>query len=195
MELSSPNFFSLVIEKIGDDKSLTVSFLLDNAYSDPLLGQLIKSVDAELQCNESQGMAYFETASQFISSHILLQQYKKNLPVKKRKGGLNKTSLKKVVAYIEDNLNQRITVDELAANANLSVYHFARMFKQSVGQTPHQYIISLRMQRADQLLQDTDLLVSQIAIDVGYDEASNFSYAYKKYKGCSPKVYRKSVRT
>ncbi|GEM_PF-2314419 len=186
----SPELLRETIENVFDKEPDTFEFTTDLQWRDSVLSQLISSIYIELRQNRQVDPLYIETVSHFLSAQIVHHLSQKKLLSDSGKKGLTPKLLKRVVDYIEDSLSQRITIAELAAHANMSVYHFVRMFKVATGVTPHQYIIYQRMQRADQLLNQTDFSITQIGIEVGYDVAGNFSAAYKKYRGVSPKTYR-----
>lgn len=106
------------------------------------------------------------------------------------RGGLAPRALRKVREYIEDNIDQRISVELLAGLANLSVCYFVRAFKHSVGITPHDYLIRQRVERTKQLLAGTDMPLSQIALAAGFADQSHFARRFRQHVGMSPRDYR-----
>jgi YesN/AraC family two-component response regulator len=102
-----------------------------------------------------------------------------------------------VVRYIEDNLAGPLSLDELAAKADISKYHFCRFFKKHVGMTPMRYLISRRIAKARELLKKEDLPISAIAPAVGFNDMSSFTVQFKRFSGKTPikyKLSRKKVR-
>src|ERR1700681_3566967 len=91
------------------------------------------------------------------------------------RGGLPPRVLRRIREYIDDNIDRRISVELLAGLANLSVCYFVRAFKQSVGVTPHDYLIRQRVERTKQLLAGTDMPLSEIALVAGFADQSHFS--------------------
>ena len=79
---------------------------------------------------------------------------------------------------------------ELAAVAQTSPTHFARMFKQATGQTPHQYVTTCRMECAKHLLTETTLLLHEVGARVGYADQSYFTAMFRQHVGTTPKAYR-----
>ena len=105
-------------------------------------------------------------------------------------GGLAPSVLRNVLAWIDANLSQPLTLAELAAQAALSEYHFARMFRQSTGLAPHQYVMQRRMDHAEQLVRTTALPLTDIALACGFSSASHFSNRFKRVQGVTPSQLR-----
>lgn len=92
--------------------------------------------------------------------------------------------------YMEAAFDTPVTLDELARVASLSPTHFLRMFKQLFHQTPHQYLINKRLERAKQLLLQTDRSVTDICFTLGFESPGSFSWLFRQRVGCSPTAYR-----
>jgi len=97
---------------------------------------------------------------------------------------------RKVVDIIENTLANQLRIAELAAAANMSESHFRRSFKQCFGRTPQEFILHKRLRHAAALLTDTDRTVSDISIDCGFGDQSNFSRQFGRFFGESPRNYR-----
>ncbi|MCS2610677.1 helix-turn-helix transcriptional regulator [Halomonas dongshanensis] len=95
--------------------------------------------------------------------------------------------------YLDENLGERILLDDLAGLVNLSRFHFLRKFKNTFGQSPHAYLTQLRMSKAHGLLQKTDEKVAMIALELGYAQHSQFTSAFKLYYGYPPAALRKRI--
>jgi AraC family transcriptional regulator len=103
--------------------------------------------------------------------------------------------LRAVVEYIEEHLAAGLTVEQMAAVARLSIYHFARQFKAATGLPPHQYVILRRVERAQQLLQaGTDLSLAEVAADAGFSDQSQFAHHFKRLIGVTPGRFQLSAR-
>lgn len=100
-------------------------------------------------------------------------------------------SISIVKRYIADNLNENLTVAKLADIVNMSSSHFSRVFKQQTGFSPYDYILISRLNRAKYLLQVTDMTVSAIAYEIGFNSESNFIYFFTENEGISPGKFRK----
>jgi AraC family transcriptional regulator len=103
--------------------------------------------------------------------------------------------LRAVTEYIEEHLDGGPTLEQIAAVARLSPYHFARQFKAATGLPPHQYVIARRVERAKQLLQaGTDLSLAEVALHAGFSDQSQFSSHFKRLVGVTPGRFRTPAR-
>jgi AraC-like DNA-binding protein len=102
--------------------------------------------------------------------------------------------LRRAIEFMHDNYWRELALEEIASAAYLSEYHFARLFKQITGLTPHAYLCSLRLDRARKLLAETELTVNEIAAMVGYQSQSHFTKVFKSVTGLTPRAYRESSR-
>lgn len=106
------------------------------------------------------------------------------------RGGLPPRTVRQISEYIDSNIEQRITVELLANLASLSVSYFVRAFKQSIGVTPHEYLMRRRVQLTIKLLSDTDMPLSEIAHAAGFVDQSHFARRFRQHVGMSPRDYR-----
>lgn len=116
------------------------------------------------------------------------------MPFAPARGGLAPWVERRCLELMRARLSDDISLDDLAAEARLSPYHFARMFKQSLGVPPRVYLTRLRVERACELLEHTDLPVTQIALEVGYASNQVLARVFLKYQRMSPTDYRRAVR-
>ena len=94
------------------------------------------------------------------------------------------------IHYMEENLEKRLTIADLARYTGFSASHFSRLFSQQTGQSPLAYFNRMKIDRACQLLRNTDMHINQICHLVGIDDCYYFSRLFSKQIGCSPKQYR-----
>jgi len=111
------------------------------------------------------------------------------------RGGLAPARANRVCEYIDSHLQENITLEGLAEIAQLSVHHFARAFRQSLGIPPHNYIVQRRIEHAQQLLRNTELPVSEIAIVAGFTDQSHLARHFRTITGVSPSLARHRFRT
>jgi AraC family transcriptional regulator len=98
--------------------------------------------------------------------------------------------LRRALAYIDERISGPITVEEMASELNLSRFYFARLFRNSVGQSPGQYILDRRLERAKRLLETKKLSLSEVANTCGFSSQSHFSATFYLRTGCPPSRYR-----
>ena len=111
------------------------------------------------------------------------------------RGGLAPVCANRICEYIDSHLQENIALEVLAEIAQLSVHHFARAFRQSLGIPPHNYIVQRRVQHAQQLLRNTDLPLSEIAIEAGFTDQSHLARHFRTITGVSPSLARHGFRT
>lgn len=104
---------------------------------------------------------------------------------------INQTNLAKAIIYIENNYDQKISVQDLAMHACMSMYYFSRVFKKSTGYSPHEYLTMIRLNRAKILLKATELSIKELAFKVGFNSEANFITCFKKHNTYTPNVFRK----
>ena len=108
--------------------------------------------------------------------------------------GLPWPRLRRVCDFIQDNLNQRLTLMELSTVVQMSPYHFARLFKQSTGVPPHRFVLGQRIARASLLLRSARLSIAEVARLVGFRTPSHFTTAFRRMTGLAPSEYRSRWR-
>jgi len=106
------------------------------------------------------------------------------------RGGLSPTLARRICAYMESHLDEKISLDGLAAMAGLSAHHFARAFRQSVGMPPHGYLLQCRLKHVEQMLRGTQLPLSQIALAVGFSDQSHLTRHFRRLTGMPPSLAR-----
>ncbi|MEU4743545.1 AraC family transcriptional regulator, partial [Actinosynnema sp. NPDC023658] len=136
------------------------------------------------------GEDYAVSASRYLANYLLAPRTAEHQGT----GGLKLDQLAEVIAYMKENLRENITLDRLAELAAVSRYHFLRRFSESVGETPLQYLIRLRVDAARYQLVADDEPVSQVGKRCGFQSPEHFARVFRKWVGCSPSQYRKRVR-
>jgi AraC family transcriptional regulator len=109
------------------------------------------------------------------------------------RGGLALRQQRLVTDYIEEHLNERISLSVLAELAHLSPFHLCRAFKHSFGVPPHRYHTHRRIEQAKVLLANRRLSITEIGLTLGFSETSSFSSAFRKATSVTPRKYRMSL--
>ena len=186
-----------------------ISFRTDDILDDKLLeplnsGHLIISPEIEdtvkEQCEqlveiygakkeESQSKITAQIKTKIILLQFILELWKKGFIVENDTGGKN-TVEKEMVSYIQQNFTGKILLKEFGEQFHLSEKYISRYFKEHFHITISQYVTYLRLEHAKQLLQDTDIPVTEVAMQSGYQNVSYFIRSFKKTYGMSPLKYR-----
>ena len=101
--------------------------------------------------------------------------------------------LRRAKDLVDRSYAQPLDVPALARRAHASPAHFSRRFKEAYGETPHQYVLTRRVERAQELLRNTELSVTEICLEVGFQSLGSFSAAFSRVAGLSPTAYRATV--
>ena len=141
---------------------------------------------AELQNDGFASRIYVDALTNELAIHLL-----RNYSTVPKLGQASSTrlpryKLQRATDYINDNLGEDLTLGSISETLSMSPFHFAHVFKETVGVTPHRYIIQSRMEKARSLLRETDLSITQIAHQVGYASQSHFTTVFRKSIGQTP---------
>ncbi|MFL5912786.1 MAG: helix-turn-helix domain-containing protein [Gaiellaceae bacterium] len=92
---------------------------------------------------------------------------------------------------VDSRYAEPLDLDALARAAHVSPRHFSRSFRQTFGETPHQYLLTRRIERARHLLRTTDLQVAEVCLSVGFNSVGSFTTTFRRHVGVSPTEYRR----
>jgi AraC family transcriptional regulator len=139
---------------------------------------------------------YAETVSAWLATHLLVQS-KSYVPYEddRSAGDISDARLRRVIEFISVRFGEQLTLERLAAEAGISKFHFTRLFREKVGQTPYRYLSEIRLAAAAKMLVTTDLRIGEIALLCGYPIASHFTTAFSARYGAPPLEFRTSRAT
>jgi transcriptional regulator GlxA family with amidase domain len=142
---------------------------------------------------EPQRLSAVVTELLSAANHALLNGRLPAEPCMQRvRGGLAPWQIRKLITYVDANLDRTITTRCLAEVARLSSFHFCRAFRDSFGVSPHGYVIRRRMERAQGLMLTTNASLGQIAADCGLADQAHFNKLFRKFAGESPGAWRRA---
>jgi AraC family transcriptional regulator len=157
---------------------------------DPLIQGILLSLQEELNSNIQANNLYVEQLTTTLVIHLLKKYCVKKPVLITNNDGLPKYKLRKTLEYIHAHLNQDIKLADLAGYVGMSQYYFVRLFKQSMGIAPYQYVIQQRVEKAKQLLKQGRVTITDIALQCGFANQSHFTKHFRQLTGVTPKVYQ-----
>jgi AraC family transcriptional regulator len=152
------------------------------------------ALKAEMESGYPCGNLYLDSLAISVATRLLRCHSSASVEPEKQSGRLTGRRLKEALSYIEDNIAQDISLNDIAAVAGLSASHFKSLFRETLGQPVHQYLIRRRVERAKEMLGKGELSISQIALEVGFAHQSHLAHHMRRLLGVSPKVLREMLR-
>ncbi|MFF2198703.1 helix-turn-helix domain-containing protein, partial [Streptomyces sp. NPDC058157] len=161
----------------------------DFHFTDPLLTLLVQRLVGEYESGRPVDGLYAQSLVQAAAAVVLRRCTAGGGPPA-RGGGLPARRLAELRDYIHLHLGRRITLEELSAVAGVSTAHLNRLFRASVGESPHQYVLRQRVERAQNALLHTDASIADIAVSHGFADQSHLTRALRRATGLTPGVLR-----
>lgn len=156
---------------------------------DPLIHQIAIALKTTLETGGIGSKLYSDSMANALAVHLLCRYSTHKSSIQHYSGRLSHQQLRQVINYIDEYLDQDLSLAELATITQLSPYHFARLFKRSTGIAPHQYHIRCRVERAKQLLLARELSIAEVAQVVGFASQGHLNYHFKRVVGVTPKAF------
>ncbi len=174
------------------------------AILDPLLEQLAIAITNALRDANSGNRQYgdgqysdglyIDTVAQMMAVHLARSHSSRSRPARILPAkALPGWKMRRVIEFIEDNLEGDLSLQAMGEEVDISPLYLARAFKSAVGQSPHQYVLGRRIERAKELLRNTDLPVVDVALSSGFSSQSHLSHWFIRQVGVSPAVYRRQA--
>ncbi|VEP11606.1 AraC family transcriptional regulator [Hyella patelloides LEGE 07179] len=157
---------------------------------DPLIYQIAIALKTALLTNKFASSLYAETMANALSVHLLQYYSTRKFTLQNYTDGLPKHKLRQIIDYIQENLEQNLSIAELAELLQMSPHYFGRLFKQSMGITPYKYIIQCRVEKSKMLLQERELTIAEISQRVGFAHQSHLNHHFKRLVGVTPGQFR-----
>jgi AraC family transcriptional regulator len=161
------------------------------SFDDSTVTRLAQIMVQEWETNHQNGPLFADSVT------IALAQYLYNryavLPYQDRcaTGGLSPSALRKSIDYMHGHLHSAIYLKDLARETGISTAHYARMFRQSTGITPHQYLLRQRVERARDLIENQPMRLAEVALTCGFADQQHMARVFRQMTGLSPKAFRK----
>lgn len=169
--------------------------LCSTGFHDPMIAQAIASLLQAIAAGAPD--LYAETVAQWLATHLLAKHtsWGSLLSSDRSPGVISDRRLARVVDYMATHFAEPINLDRLSGEAGMSKFHFAHLFRERTGMTPHRYLVQLRMNEARRLLSTTELTVAEVATSCGYDSPAHFGAAFRRRYEESPGTFRAKHRS
>jgi AraC family transcriptional regulator len=189
------NFIQLYLDPTAkSSESNPTQFSLNLESNDPLMQGLALDLLSELKSRGWDCCLSMWGEWATLGFHLIRQTAAGQVSPERRViPALRRDIMKNIVDYIRSHLEQDLSLAKLAFIAKISLYHFARQFKKSVGASPHRYVTQCRIEKAKQLLADKDLSITEITHQIGLQSQSHFTSLFHQSVGLTPSAYRNQL--
>jgi len=187
----SKGLLARTAEEVGNYDPARLSVKEHFGFQDPLLSQIGFALWRELEQRSPAGKLYAQTTAQMLAIHFLRHYTAGGRVFKGPSQELTHQQMRRVMDFVQAHLDQDISLEVLAQQAGFSSYHFARLFRQTTGESPHQFVLRQRIERAQCLLKERDVPLARVAIESGFANQSHFTQAFKRHLGLTPRAYRR----
>ncbi|MFD7908496.1 helix-turn-helix domain-containing protein [Kitasatospora sp. NPDC059747] len=182
------------LEKLATESDLPGPLELAPRFhlTDPFLAMLVERLVAEYEGPRPADPLYAQSLLQALAAHLIRTAATRGPGLPERDGGLTPKRLDRVVDHMNGYLDGRLSLTDLAAVAGVSPSHFTRAFRASTGQSPHQYLVRLRLEHARRALLTTDTPIAAIAQLCGFADQSHLTRTMRLHTGTTPSALRAS---
>ncbi len=186
----SRDLFVRTAQEMADHDSTRLTIIGRTGFQDPLLTQISFALWRELEQQNPAGKLYAQTAAQMLAVHLLRHYTSAPIDIKELTQGLTRQQMGRVTDFILANLSQDLSLESLAEQTGFSSYHFARLFRQATGESPHQFVLRQRVESAQHMLKETDAPLAHVALESGFANQSHLTRIFKRHLGLTPRAYR-----
>ncbi len=164
------------------------------AMEDPLLEQLAIAIASALRDGRAEDGLYIDTVAQMIAVHLARNHSTRSRPGRiQTPPGMPGWRMRRLIEFIEAHLDGDLSLEAMATEVEISPLYLPRAFKTAFGQSPHQYVLARRIEKAKQLLRDTAMPIVDVALASGFSSQSHLSNWFIRQVGVSPAAYRKQI--
>jgi AraC family transcriptional regulator len=172
----------------GRDLELGSNLKLEDAR----VHALVSAVDAERAAGFPSGRLFLDSVEQALAAALVDRHAVRRTAIRVYHGGLAPARLRRVVDLVHARLDAELSLQDMAESADLSVAHFSQVFRNSTGETPHGFVLRIRVERAKELLRADSARVIDVALACGFKTQQHFARAFRHVYGASPSEYRRS---
>jgi AraC family transcriptional regulator len=153
---------------------------------DPAITAAAGNLMRELMIGDAGSRLYAESTASLLAVHLLRRYARPSRPVQATEGTIAPRAVTQALGFIHENYSRALRLEDIAAAANLSLYHLTRVFKKAVGTTPHRYLVQVRIHSARLLLAAGARSLADVAVAVGFADQSHFTREFKRVLGVTP---------
>jgi len=175
-----------VAEQVWDREPSQIQLNPQSFVADPQIAMIYRHFLLNSAWQNRENHLQMSTATTLLLNHLIKNYSHTEWQAPEVKGGLSPYILKQLLQWIDQHLHLSLTLSDLAEQTQLSEYHFAHMFKQSMHMPPHQYVMLRRLELAHQTLQTTTATITEVSTQYGFSSSSHFSHRFKNHFGYSP---------
>jgi AraC family transcriptional regulator len=161
-------------------------------FADARLSAMVAAVHAEMVAGFPSGRLFLDSVEQAMAI-ALVGHAVRHRPVQISRGGLGPARLRRIKELVDAKMENELSLDEMAQSVGLSTAHFARMFRKSTGETPHQFVLRQRLERAKAMLRAPHARVLDVAVACGFKTQQHFAQVFRDLWGVSPTEYRQAL--
>jgi AraC family transcriptional regulator len=162
-------------------------------FADPRLSAMVAAVHAEMDAGFPSGRLFLDSVEQAMAVTLVNGHAVRHRPVQIYRGGLGSARLRRIKELVRAKMEDDLSLEDMAQSVGLSTAHFARMFRKSTGETPHQFVLRQRLERAKSMLRAPDARVLDVAVACGFKTQQHFAQVFRDLWGVSPTDYRQDV--
>jgi AraC family transcriptional regulator len=162
-------------------------------FADRRLSAMVSAVHAEMVAGFPSGRLFLDSVEQAMAVTLVNGHAVRHRPVQLYRGGLGSARLRRIRELVRAKMEDDLSLDEMAESVGLSTAHFARMFRKSTGETPHQFVLRQRLERAKTMLRAPDARVLDVAVACGFKTQQHFAQAFRDIWGVSPTEFRQDL--
>ncbi len=174
----------------SDGSASRIELRLEREFVDPRLRALAMAVDVERTAGFPSGRLFLDSIEQALARALVVGYAVRDYSVRVYRGGLSPAKFRKIKELVQEKVEEDLSLEEMAHTVGLSAAHFSQVFRNTTGQTPHQYLLWYRVQRAKEMLRSAEMRVLDVAIACGFKTQQHFARVFRQLCGASPTEYR-----
>ena len=174
----------------SDEPNGEVELRPHRKFADSRLGALVAAVHAEMTAGFPSGRLFLDSVEQAMAVALVSGHAVRHRPVQISRGGLGSARLRRIRELVDAKMEAELGLEEMAQSVGLSTAHFARMFRKSTGETPHQFVLRQKIERAKAMLRAPDARILDVAVACGFKTQQHFAQVFRDVCRVSPTEYR-----